>query len=200
MSLVSDMDWQANALTDDSRQNLGNVALEDIIRSVVGASCFLVDENELLTTVVAEQGGCWVDHERGSSNDEGLRGCNAGCRFRPDLLVQAFAVKDNVGSDNTPAVAAVDTGGVQEGLPIGCLSAGHTVVISQIAMHLQHLPTACHLVEAVDILGDDSGQLAHIFQLFEGNVRSVWLRLIIDEVVADVVGEVTRMVHQKVVG
>ena len=135
----------------------------------------LVDDHQLVPTVVPHQPRRRVHRQGGATDDEDFRMADSGHRRHEDLLVQPLLIEDHVGLDDPAAAAPGDTGAVCNGLHAVKGPAGLAVVPQHAAVELQHPAAPGLLVEAVDVLGDHRLQLPRRLPLRQLPVGGVGL-------------------------
>ena len=74
----------------------------------------------------------------------------------------------------------------------------HAVVPVNTAMKLQYVFAPCCLMEPVNVLGDDSSELPHLFQSGQGIVGFVWFGIGVKQVLAIVIKKDLRLCHEKI--
>ena len=113
--------------------------------------------------------------------------------------VQPLAVEDHVGLDDAAAAAGGHAFALQDVLHGVELPALGAVVPMDAPVELQHVPAARGLVEAVDVLGDDGGELAVLLQLRQGLVGLVGFRVRVQEELLIIIVEDLRVPPEEVV-
>ena len=89
-------------------------------------------------------------------------------------VIQPFLIQDHVGFNHTAAAAMRHAIALYNVVQIIKLSASGTVIPMYTAVKLQHLPASRHLVEAVNVLGNDRLKLPPLLQPGQGLVGLVW--------------------------
>ena len=124
---------------------------------------------------ILHQPGHGVHHQRGARHQQQVRLLHIADGLAQVLLVEALPIEHHVRPDGPPAGAAGHAGSLGDAGHVVPLPAGEAGVPVLAAVKLQHVPAARHLVEAVNVLGDDGPQLALPLQLGQGVVGAVGL-------------------------
>ena len=134
-----------------------------------------VDDDEVLAFEIINETGGRVNSQRGAGDDEAVGLLDFLQGAAEDVVVEGFFIEDDVGLDDAAVFrAARDAFAAAHKVEVIEAAAGHAVVAHDGAVELVDFFAACHLVQAVDVLCDDGGELAVAFQLGEFVVDGAW--------------------------
>ena len=123
------------------------------------------------------------------------------CLYRSldGLLVQPFFVEHHIGLDEAPALTAGHAFRLQHVVSVIKFPARLTVIPVYGSVELVHLFTACQLVQAVDILGNDRRQLSLLFQFCQSQMGVVGLNVQYQHLIFIIFEKFFGMRHEKTV-
>ena len=144
--------------------------MQNEVRVVIVRRGLFVDEYQLFALIVVDETRRGVDGQRSSADDEHIGFFDRVHRAVDGAVREHFAVQNDVRLDYPAALVAVrnvifavpDIIGVEE------LAAALAVVFVSGAVQVVDVPTARRLVQPVNVLGDDGGKFALVFEFFEG--------------------------------
>lgn len=134
---------------------------------IVGGSV-PVDEDQSVSTVVVDKARRRIDRQAGARHDQQICLPDGLDAFLNGLLVQALFVKDHIGLYDAAAVAPGNALAVFDKFRAVEFVAAGAVVAQNAAVELIDPFASRLLVEAVDILGDHSGELPFPLPLGKG--------------------------------
>lgn len=115
-----------------------------------------IDHHEAVPTIGVEQPCRWIDDEGGSAHDDEIGPCKQPEGLVDHPAVERFLIEDDVGADDTAAVAMGNARAFQNGFDrIGFVTAG-AIVAQHRPVEFENLLRAGLLMQPIDILGDDA--------------------------------------------
>lgn len=138
-----------------------------------------------MAAVVADQAGCRIDDEGRAADDEHVGMADIVQGLFDDVVVQSFFVQDDIGLDGAAAGVALRYAlAVEHVFGIEEFMAALAEIAVHAAVQFEDVFAAGLLMEAVDILRDDSFQLAGLFQFGQFPMGGVGLRIQAEHLVA----------------
>lgn len=137
--------------------------MEDQVGLVVVGGGVTVDEDQAVAAVVVDKAGGGVDGEAGSGDHEKVGMMDGHDGLFDGGLVKTFLVEDHIGFHGAAAGAFGDAFAVSDEFGGVEFSAAGAIVSKDGAVELIDFFTASFLMEAIDVLGDDGGELSLLF-------------------------------------
>ena len=147
-------------------QYLSHAVMENQIAGTIPSRFILVNHHKRITGKIVNKAGGRIDHQTGASNDEhicrlyGIHGIFHG------IHIKRLLVEYHIRFHNTPAVRAVRhraAEGKKTVHIVGAAALG-AVIFQNRPMKLHHILTACLLVKAVNILGNNTMEFSFFLQ------------------------------------
>ena len=126
-----------------------------------------IDKNEFIPPVIIDQSGRRVDVQRCPPYDQHIGVPDELYRSIEYILIEALLIQHDVGADHTAAAAAGNVSSVIDHIRGIGLAAFGTIGSQDAAVQLEHILASGRLMEPVDVLRDNSTELAFLFQLRE---------------------------------
>ncbi len=122
---------------------------------------------------VAYQTGSGIDIKGSAADDEGIGVIYSADSAADHIIIETFLVQNDIGLNDAAAVTERNILGIEDKISGEELMAFSAVIAENATVQLIDVFTAGSLMEAVDILGNDSGQLALFFQLSQFKVSGI---------------------------
>ena len=131
-----------------------------------------------------KQAGCRIHHQRCTSDDHHVRLRNRlDCTF-DYVLVQRLLIKNHIRFNVSAAGAVRHASTMEDILRSVKLVTLFAVIAQHTAVQLKHVFAACLLVQTIDVLCNNSGQLASLLQLRQLFMRGIGLGIQIQHFIA----------------
>ena len=126
---------------------------------------------------VADQTGSGIDIKGSAADDKGIGVIDSANGTAYHIIIETFLVQYDIRLNDAAAFAARNILGVEDKFSREEFMAFSAVIAENAAVELIDIFTAGSLMETVDILGNDSGQLTLFFQLSQFKVSGIWFSI-----------------------